>query len=76
MGCAIGMTVAAACEIIYWMTLKPLIKWMSTKTDSMDISPRFKNAYVCGFILIFLSWIAFSIIQFYPVYVTFQTRSY
>ena len=28
MGCAIGMSVAAACEIIYWITLKPIVKWI------------------------------------------------
>ena len=32
MGCAIGMSVAAACEIIYWLTLKPVVKLMVNVT--------------------------------------------
>ena len=73
-GCAIGMTVAAAFEIAYWIMLKPLVKWRTAKSGNMDISPGFKNVYSCAFIIIFLSWIAFSVYQFYPVYVTFVTR--
>merc|ERR1711981_793850 len=32
MGCAIGMSVAAACEIIYWLTLKPVAKLLANVT--------------------------------------------
>ena len=32
MECAIGMSVAAACEIIYWLTLKPVAKLLANVT--------------------------------------------
>ena len=51
MGCAIGMSVAAACEIIYWLTLKPLVKWMKMKKGN-QLSPKYGNLYIIAFILV------------------------
>ena len=74
MGCAIGMSVAAACEIIYWITLKPLVKWMMM-TRLREVSPKYKILYKMSFVLIFLSCMAYWIYEFYFVYVEFQTRT-
>ena len=74
MGCAIGMSVAAACEIIYWITLKPLVKWMMT-TRLRDVSPKYKTFYKMSFVVVFLLCVAFWIYEFYYVYLEFQTRS-
>ena len=52
MSCAIGMSVAAACEIIYWIILKPLVKWMMT-TRVREVSPKYKTLYIMSFIVIF-----------------------
>ena len=38
-GCAIGMSVAAAFEIVYWITLKPLVNLMAN-SELQD--PRLK----------------------------------
>ena len=73
MGCAIGMSVAAACEIIYWITLKPLVKWMMA-TRLREVSPKYKTLYYMSFIVIFLLCVAFWIYEFYYVYLEFQTR--
>ena len=67
MGCAIGMSVAAACEIIYWLTLKPLVKWMKMKKGN-QLSPKYGNLYISAFILVLLSLIAYSTDQFNNVY--------
>ena len=74
MGCAIGMSVAAACEIIYWITLKPLVKWMMA-TRLREVSPIYKTLYNMSFILIFLTCLAFWIYEFYFVYLAFLTRT-
>ena len=74
MGCAIGMSVAAACEIIYWITLKPVVKWMMT-TRLRDVSPKYKTFYKMSFVVVFLLCVAFWIYEFYYVYLEFQTRS-
>ena len=74
MGCAIGMSVAAACEIIYWITLKPLVKWMMT-TRFRDVSPKYKTFYKMSFVVVFLSCVSFWMYQFYFVYLEFQTRT-
>ena len=74
MGCAIGMSVAAACEIIYWITLKPLVKWMMT-TRLRDVSPKYKTFYKMSFVVVFLLCVAFWIYEYYYVYLEFQTRS-
>ena len=49
MGCAIGMSVAAACEIIYWLTLKPVAKLLANVT----LTPRAKYVYKKTFFLCF-----------------------
>ena len=74
MSCAIGMSVAAACEIIYWIILKPLVKWMMT-TRVREVSPKYKTLYIMSFIVIFSLCVAFSIYEFYHVYVAFLTRT-
>ena len=74
MGCAIGMSVAAACEIIYWITLKPLVKWMMT-TRLRDVSPKYKTFYKMSFVVVFLSCVSFWMYEFYFVYLEFQTRT-
>ena len=75
MGCAIGMSVAAACEIIYWITLKPIVKWINA-TKGNHLSPRATVIYKITRNLILLLWITFCANQFYQVYVTFQNRYY
>ena len=72
MGCAIGMSVAAACEIIYWLTLKPVAKLMANVT----LSTRAKYIYEKIFLLILLSLFTFSFYRFRNVYLTFMSRSY
>ena len=74
MGNAIGMSVAAACEIIYWIILKPLVKWMMT-TKLKEVSPKYKTLYKMSFIFTLLLCMAFCMIQSYSVYLTFQTRT-
>ena len=75
MGCAIGMSVAAACEIIYWITLKPIVKWMNA-TKGNTLSPRAKSIYKITKIIILLSWVIYCVYQFYQVYLAFQDRHY
>ena len=75
MGCAIGMSVAAACEIIYWITLKPIVKWMNAAKGN-NLSPRAKSIYKSTRNLILLSWMIFCVYQFYQVYLEFQNRHY
>ena len=72
MGCAIGMSVAAACEIIYWLTLKPVAKLMANVT----LTTRAKYLYEKIFIIVFLSLFTFSFYQFRKVYLKFMSRSY
>ena len=74
MGCAIGMSVAAACEIIYWITLKPIVKWINA-TRGNHLSPGQKSIYNLSQIIIFLACIIFCGYQFYQVYVVFKTRT-
>ena len=69
-----GMSVAAACEIIYWLTFKPFVKWMMA-TKLREVSPKFKTLYKMSFIVVFLICVGFWIYQFRFVYLTFQTRS-
>ena len=75
MGCAIGMSVAAACEIIYWITLKPIVKWINA-TRGNHLSPRAIVVYKITRNLILLSWVIFCIYQFYQVFLAFQDRHY
>ena len=72
MGCAIGMSVAAACEIIYWLTLKPVAKLLANVT----LTARAKYIYEKIFILVVLSLFTFTFYQFRNVYLTFISRSY
>ena len=71
MGCAIGMSVAAACELIYWLTLKPLVKWMSSRGGNEITSSKCKCAYKILFIMIFLALVGFSVYQFNNVNLTY-----
>ena len=72
MGCAIGMSVAAACEIIYWLTLKPVAKLLANVT----LTARAKYIYEKIFLLVLLSLFTFTFYQFRNVYLTFISRSY
>ena len=75
MGCAIGMSMAAACELIYWITLKPIVKWMNASWGKY-LSPRAISIYKITRNTILLLWIIFCGYQFYQVYVAFKTRYY
>ena len=72
MGCAIGMSVAAACEIIYWLTLKPVAKLMANVT----LTARAKYLYEKIFLIVFLSLFTFTFYHFRNVYLTFMSRNY
>ena len=72
MGCAIGMSVAAACEIIYWLMLKPVAKLMANVT----LTTRAKYLYEKIFLIVFLSLFTFTFYHFRNVYLTFMSRSY
>ena len=72
MGCAIGMSVAAACEIIYWLTLKPVAKLLASVTPTA----RAKYIYEKIFLLLLMSLLTFTFYQFRNVYLTFISRSY
>ena len=72
MGCAIGMSVAAACEIIYWLTLKPVAKLMANVT----LTTRAEYLYEKIFLIVFLSLFTFTFYHFRNVYLTFMSRSY
>ena len=74
MGCAIGMSVAAACEIIYWITLKPFVKWLNA-TKGNHLSQRAKSIYKITRNMILLSWMIYCVYQFYQVYEAFQART-
>ena len=72
MGCAIGMSLAAACEIIYWLTLKPVAKLLANVT----LSARAKYIYEKIFLLLLISLLTFTFYQFRNVYLTFISRNY
>ena len=72
MGCAIGMSLAAACEIIYWLTLKPVAKLLANVT----LTARAKYIYEKIFLLVLISLFTFTFYQFRNVYLTFISRSY
>ena len=72
MVCAIGMSVAAACEIIYWLTLKPIAKLLANVT----LTTRAQYVYEKIFLLVLLSLFTFIFYQFRNVYLTFMSRSY
>ena len=58
-GCAIGMSVAAAFEVVYWLTLKPLIKVLaSPKPKLRYLIPTYilvitGLVFVCNYIIDF-----------------------
>ena len=72
MGCAIGMSVAAACEIIYWLTLKPVAKLLANVT----LTARARYIYEKIFVLVVLSLFTFTFYQFRNVYLKFISRSF
>ena len=72
MGCGIGMSLAATCEILYWLMLKPIAKWMVIL--NINISGILKQAYKMLILLIFLSFVAFSVDKFHNVYLTHINR--
>ena len=72
MGCAIGMSVAAACEIIYWLTLKPVAKLLANVT----LTGSAKYIYEKIFLLLLISLFTFTFYQFRNVYLTFMSRGY
>ena len=72
MGCAIGMSVAAACEIIYWLTLKPVAKLLANVT----LTARVKYIYQKTLLLTLLSLFTFIFYQFHNVYLAFMSRTY
>ena len=72
MACAIGLSLASACEIIYWLTLKPVAKLLGNVT----LTARAKYIYENIFLLLLLSLFTFTFYQFRNVYLTFISRSY
>ena len=72
MGCAIGMSLAAACEIIYWLTLKPVAKLFVNVT----LTTRAKQLYNIFFLVVFLSLFTFSLHYFRLVYLAYMKRNY
>ena len=72
MGCAFGMSLAAACEIIYWLTLKPVAKLLANAT----LTGSAKYIYDKIFLSALLSLFTFTFYQFRNVYLTFMSRSY
>ena len=74
MGCAIGMSVAAACEIIYWLILKPVAKLMVYY--NVILSARAKYVYNITLLMIFFALCLFGFHKFHDVYQTFINRKY
>ena len=72
MVCAFGMSLAAACEIIYWLILKPVAKLLA----SVTLTARAKYIYEKIFLLLLISLLTFTFYQFHNVYLTFISRSY
>merc|ERR1719433_1622388 len=54
MGCAIGMSVASACELIYWIILKPVTKLLISK--NVAISVKWKPYYTASLYVTFFIW--------------------
>ena len=74
MGCAIGMSVAAACEIIYWLILKPVAKLMVYY--NVTLSVRAKYVYNITLLMIFFALSLFGFHKFNNVYQTYINRKY
>ena len=58
-GCAIGMSVAAAFEVVYWLTMKPIIKVLAIPKPKLRyLIPTYIIAltvlvFVCSYIIEF-----------------------
>ena len=74
MGCAIGMSVAAACEIIYWLTIKPVAKLMVYY--NWTLSTRAKTIYNLTLLTLYIALCLFSFYQFHNVYITSINRKW
>ena len=74
MGCAIGMSVASACELIYWIILKPVTKLLIIK--NVTIPEKWNHYYTRSFYVIFLIFVVFSYFQFRNVYTAYMDRLY
>ena len=72
MGCAIGMSLAAACEIFYWVMLKPVAKLLVNVT----LTTRAKHLYDVFFLIVFLSLLTFCLHYFHLVYLAYMRRNY
>ena len=74
MGCAIGMSLASVCELIYWIILKPVTKLLISK--NVTISAKWKPYYTSSFFVIFLIVVIFNFFQLSNVYTAYQNRSF
>ena len=62
MGCAIGMTLISAIEILYWILIKPIIK------VNNNPSPTQKNVLKLVHFFVFAALIGFLVYRFSLVY--------
>ena len=60
MGCAIGMSLVAAFEIIYWIIVKPFMKLI----DNQNPSPTQKRFSIFLYIFAFVAFIVFAWYRF------------
>ena len=74
MGCAVGMSLASVCELIYWIILKPVTKLLIIK--NVTISAKWKPYYTSSFFVIFFIMNIFIFFQFSNVYTAYQNRSF
>ena len=72
MGCAVGMTLAAAIELIYWLILKPLVKCLVSYNVTLSAKSNLILKLVC--LMLFLSWLMFSYYYFNSVYSMYINR--
>ena len=66
------MSLAAACEIIYYLTLKPVAKLLA----NVSLPARAKYIFEKIFLLLLISLFTFTFYQFRNVYITYISRSY
>ena len=70
-GCAMGVSVAAAIEIVYWIILKPFVKMMDNgRPPSKGIKLIAYLLYWITFLFTVTYWVS----QFYNVYKTYVKR--
>ena len=74
MGCAIGMSLASVCELIYWIIFKPVTKLLISK--NVTISAKWKPYYTSSFFVIFLIMVIFNYLLLSNVYTAYLNRSY